>query len=281
MLFIILHVKYVIYEVPSTKHPIAYLHMLLLTFGKSAKKYFSSVFVSDICKRYSSERPLYRFLANFVIAWYPQRDGVSRNQNPPFSRCFSLRKTFCSKMWKIHQCLVGIWKCRSLMLRTAYLSMCSAVFTASSVKIHLLLPCLHNIHKQDASRTEILFNTVKYFKEKMHRYDSSCDHHICFDFSTAPVFSRSSFHFSAITLKLQWPSGYRTQPIPSDFPTRMFSSGESSAFLFHFFQLRSKHCLPTTFSFFFYHENTVRYLVELIHPSDKYQCNTSIISMLI
>ena len=169
--------------------------MLLLTFEKSVKQYFSSVFVSDICKRYSSERPLYRFLANFVIAWYPQRDGVSKNQNPPFSRCFSLRKTFCSKMWKIHQCLVGIWKCRSLMLRTAYLSMCSTVFTVSSVKIHLLLPCLHNIHKQDASRTEISFNTVKYFKEKMHRYDSSCDHHICFDFCYGSCFLQISFPF--------------------------------------------------------------------------------------
>ena len=176
------------------------------------------------------------------------------NQNPPFSRCFSLRKTFCSKMWKIHQCLVGIWKCRSLMLRTAYLSMCSTVFTVSSVKIHLLLPCLHNIHKQDASRTEISFNTVKYFKEKMHRYDSSCDHHICFDF----IRLLFSFHFSAITLKLQWPSGYRTQPIPSDFPTRMFSSGESSTFLFHFYSTEIKTLSATNIFLLFYHENTVR-----------------------
>ena len=165
--------------------------------------------------------------------------------SPDVSVC---AKHFVQKCEKIHQCLVGIWKCRSLMLRTAYLSMCSAVFTASSVKIHLLLPCLHNIHKQDASRTEISFNTVKYFKEKMHRYDSSCDHHICFDFSTAPVFFRFSFHFSAITLKLQWPSGYRTQPIPSDFPTRMFSSGESSTFLFHFYSTEIK-TLSATFFF--------------------------------
>ena len=185
--------------------------MLLLTFEKSVKQYFSSVFVSDICKTYSSAPvSLFGQFCHCVISSTRWSEHESKSS---FLQMFQSAQKFCSKMWKIHQCLVGIWKCRSLMLRTAYLSMCSAVFTVSSVKIHLLLPCLHNIHKQDASRTEILFNTVKYFKEKMHRYDSSCDHHICFDFSTAPVFFRFSFHFSAITLKLQWPSGYRTQPI--------------------------------------------------------------------